>query len=74
MAAAFLDDLYKLRIDTGSVRAGEDRLFGVAREYGLSGYDAAYLDLAMSSGLPLATVDKDMRKAAVKAGVSLYLA
>ncbi|HVA27708.1 MAG TPA: type II toxin-antitoxin system VapC family toxin [Candidatus Baltobacteraceae bacterium] len=35
-----------------------------ARDFGLTGYDAAYLALAMQSGVPLATVDEQLRKAA----------
>lgn len=41
----------------------------VAREHGLSVYDGTYLDLAMREGLPLATCDKALRKAAKKTGV-----
>jgi predicted nucleic acid-binding protein len=44
----------------------------LARLHGLSGYDAMYLDLAIRSGLPLATVDEDLSKAASAAGVALY--
>lgn len=45
----------------------------VSREFRLSGYDAQYLELARRLSLPLATLDKDLRKAARKAGVSNYL-
>lgn len=41
----------------------------VAREHGLSVYDGTYLDLAMREGLPLATRDKALRKAAKKLGI-----
>jgi len=41
----------------------------VAREYSLSVYDGTYLDLAMQEGMPLATRDKALIKAAKKAGV-----
>lgn len=41
----------------------------VARRYGLSSYDASYLELALRRQLPLATFDKDLRRAAKKAGV-----
>jgi len=44
----------------------------VSREFKLTGYDAQYLELALRLGLPLATLDKDVRKAAKKAGVPLY--
>lgn len=33
-------------------------------EFGLSGYDASYLSLALKKGLPLATKDKKLKKAA----------
>jgi predicted nucleic acid-binding protein len=43
----------------------------LARAQGLSVYDAAYLHLAMREGLPLATLDDDLRAAASRVGVSL---
>lgn len=39
-------------------------ILGLARAHDLSSYDASYLDLAMKKGLPLATLDKKLRKAA----------
>ena len=45
----------------------------ISREFKLSGYDAQYLELARRHQLPLATLDKDLRKAAKKAGVAIYL-
>ena len=39
-----------------------------ASAYSLSGYDGNYLALALESGLPLATVDASLRKAARSAG------
>jgi predicted nucleic acid-binding protein len=44
----------------------------LAREYGLSAYDAAYLELAMRHGLPLATLDRKLQKAAARAGVQIF--
>lgn len=46
-------------------------LLAVAREYGLTAYDAAYLELAMRLGLPLATRDSELMGAARRAGVAL---
>jgi predicted nucleic acid-binding protein len=43
----------------------------VAREHGLSVYDGTYLDLAMREGIPLATRDKALRKAAKKLGIGI---
>ncbi len=44
----------------------------LARRYKLSAYDAAYLELALRSGLPLATLDSDLAKAANAAGVQVF--
>jgi predicted nucleic acid-binding protein len=44
----------------------------LAREYGLSAYDAAYLELSIRHGAPLATLDGRLRKAAQKAGVRIF--
>ena len=43
----------------------------VARMYGLTSYDAAYLELAMRAGLPVATLDERLSDAARKAGIPL---
>jgi predicted nucleic acid-binding protein len=47
---------------------------GLARAHNLSAYDAAYLELAMRRGLPLATLDEKLQAAAAAVGVSLYSA
>jgi predicted nucleic acid-binding protein len=47
------------------------RLQRLSREHGLTAYDAAYLDLALDSGLPLATLDEDLARACQKARVRL---
>ena len=41
----------------------------LAARFGLSAYDAAYLELALRRGLPLATLDEALRLAMTKAGV-----
>ena len=43
----------------------------LARRYRLSAYDAAYLELALRTGLPLATLDAGLAKAAATAGVQI---
>ncbi len=52
------------------------RAFGevlaLAREYNLSSYDAAYLDLALRLGLHLATLDAALLKAARKCKVKVW--
>ena len=52
--------------------AALDRVLGLGREFGLSSYDASYLELAMRQGLALATRDKELARACKKAGVSLF--
>lgn len=43
----------------------------IARKHRLSAYDAAYLDLALRRGIPLATRDADLRRAARRYGAFL---
>jgi predicted nucleic acid-binding protein len=53
--------------------AGGDTI-ALARQYGLTVYDAAYLELAMRRGASLATNDLELARAAVSAGVTLITA
>ena len=62
-----------LHVDSLTSHQAFNRIMALSRIYKLSSYDAAYLELSMREGLPLATLDKDLKKAAVKADVSLYL-
>jgi predicted nucleic acid-binding protein len=43
----------------------------LAREYGLSAYDASYLEVAIRNGAALATLDAGLEKAGRKAGVEI---
>jgi predicted nucleic acid-binding protein len=43
----------------------------LARRHGLTIYDASYLELSIRRGLPLATNDGALRKAAIDAGVEV---
>jgi predicted nucleic acid-binding protein len=49
-----------------------DGVFSLADRHGLTVYDAAYLDLAQREGLPLASLDKALCKAAVNSGVAMF--
>jgi predicted nucleic acid-binding protein len=49
-----------------------DSVFGLAELHGLTVYDAAYLELALREGAPLASLDAALRNAASKAGVVLF--
>jgi predicted nucleic acid-binding protein len=52
-----------------------DRAFGpvlsLARDERLTEYDAAYMELCVRQGLPLATLDEDLRRAAKSFGIAL---
>ena len=48
-------------------------VINLAEQCQLTGYDAAYLELAMRRGLPLATHDRALRAAARSLGVELLL-
>jgi predicted nucleic acid-binding protein len=47
------------------------RFISLAKEYNLSAYDAAYLELAQRKGVGLATLDQTLTTAARKAGVTI---
>jgi predicted nucleic acid-binding protein len=49
-------------------------LHTLSRQWGLSIYDAAYLELASRLELPLATRDESLARAAHEAGVALFTA
>jgi predicted nucleic acid-binding protein len=68
--AAFLLSLSRLRIRVDRV-PDENGVLRLARVHRLSAYDAAYLELAQREGLPLATLDADLRKAAAGERVAL---
>jgi len=58
-----------LEVDRNPV--SPERLFQLAHQYGLSAYDATYLELALRRGLPLACIDGGLRAAAERAGLTL---
>ena len=68
--AAFLLNLSRLRVRLDRLPQG-DAVLRLARTHRLSVYDAAYLELAQREGLPLATLDADLRRAAADEGVAL---
>ena len=49
-----------------------DGVFGLADRYGLTVYDAAYLDLAIRESLPLASLDDALCRAALNSNVGLF--
>lgn len=65
-----LSDL-PIALDPARTENAFERILPFARQERLTEYDAAYLELAIREGLPLATLDADLRRAARKAGVRL---
>ena len=66
---ATLADSLRLKIDRESVAIA--KLDGLAATYGLTTYDAAYLELAIRRELPLATFDQALLKAMKQCSVDL---
>ncbi len=55
-------------IDQETPQRALDEVLALARSEGLTTYDAAYLELAMRLGVPLATQDRELSRAAEKLG------
>jgi predicted nucleic acid-binding protein len=66
----FLDWLSRLQIQRAPL-PNETDIFTLARQRGLTFYDAAYLDLARRTGLSFATLDRDLLRAARREGIPL---
>lgn len=73
-SGAFLEmlDEVEIEVDTATFAHVLSDTLQLARRYKLSAYDASYLELALRTGLPLATLDDDLQKAAKKAGVKKF--
>ena len=73
-SARFIELLSALPImvDEGTHDRALDVILSLARSFGLSCYDAAYLDLAMRTGAHLATRDEALKAACIEAGAELF--
>jgi len=71
---AFLHDLLKftITIDVDGLNQVFTSVVDLARLYQRSAYDASYLELSKRLGLPLATKDEPLRKAALEVGIMLF--
>jgi predicted nucleic acid-binding protein len=58
--------------DVQPVADAVSNILPLARDYSLSAYDAAYLDVAVRREIPLATLDGDLQKAARLAGIEIF--
>jgi len=68
---ALLEGLPILK-DGQAVSESVSNVLPLARHYGLSAYDAAYLELSIRHGVPLATLDAKLQKAAQRAGAKIF--
>lgn len=73
-SGAFLEMLegVDIEVDAATSEHALSDTLQLARRYKLSAYDASYLELALRLGVPLATLDEDLQKAAKKAGVKKF--
>ena len=71
----FVDDLKELpvEVDLEGVERTYSSILRISRQHQLSSYAAAYLDLALVEGLPLATLDKNLRAAAKRSRIELFM-
>jgi predicted nucleic acid-binding protein len=63
--------LLNIHVDPDTSRLAWSATLKLADQHQLTLYDAAYLELALRFGLPLATLDRDLRAAASLKSVSL---
>jgi predicted nucleic acid-binding protein len=61
-----------LLVDSQRLAESVNNILPLAREYGLSAYDAVYLDVALRHGASLASLDDRLQKAARKAGIATF--
>jgi predicted nucleic acid-binding protein len=59
-----------IEVDLGS--SSIRHILAVSQKFGVTSYDATYLDLAMRQRVPLATLDQELGAAAMRAGIELF--
>jgi len=76
LLSSYLLDSTLASVDDLNVRlvepASYDDVFQLAEQHGLTVYDAAYLSVAVQEGIPLATLDQKLARAAEALGVELF--
>jgi predicted nucleic acid-binding protein len=65
--------VYDIQVDDETMTRAWSKTLALADSFSLTVYDAAYLELALRKGLPLASLDEPLRKAMQKAGGRLAL-
>ena len=63
---------FPIAVDRETVERAWEETLRLARSYKLSSYDAAYLELAIRKGLPLASLDVRLIEAARVAGINTF--
>jgi predicted nucleic acid-binding protein len=63
---------FPITVDDETIARAWSDTMHLARAHHLSAYDAAYLELALRRGLPLATLDDRLEAAAAAVGVPLF--
>jgi len=71
-AVDFAEDLHAMDIRVDSTPPEPMALLAEAVDFNLTAYDAAYLVLARDTGLPLATQDRALIRAARKSGIDIF--
>ena len=66
--------LQRLPVQLRDTQTSIFELHALANRHRLTSYDALYLDMALATGLPLATRDKALRQAATESGVGVWQA
>ena len=59
----------RLTVDAADARVAFDQTSVLAEQYGLTVYDATYLELAIRRNLPLGTRDRALQSAAERSGI-----
>jgi predicted nucleic acid-binding protein len=72
LARGYLSDLSPV-IDDEGVRLALGKISELAEKHALSIYDATYLELALRRGMPLASRDSTLNRAAKAAGIETLL-
>ena len=65
-----LEEMF-ITVDSSTASRALGDILQLARRFKLSSYDAAYLELALREGLPLATLDAALRAAMLQTGGAL---
>ena len=65
--------VYDIEVDGETMALAWSKTFAFGERFGLTMYDATYLELALRKGLPLASLDSQLRAAMKKAGGILVL-